>query len=89
MTLSVKIMQLSPRARKAYAVLQEGGRYVQRLEKDAWTGREQFQYRLLGKGGAVIKGYGFKVFWELEGLLSRADGGTSVSTYYKIVTTSP
>jgi hypothetical protein len=84
MNLSTQIMELSPRARKAYAVLQEGGRYVKRLEKNEWSGREQFQYRLLSPTGGVVKGYSFKVFWELEPFLRLADGGTSVSTYYKL-----
>ncbi len=75
---------LSRRAQQALDVLKTGGRFVQRLERNSYTGREQFEYRLLKDRsvGSVVRGVGFKTFCEVGHLLSRCDGGTSVSTYY-------
>ena len=79
--------KLSFRARKALDVLADGGQFVHRLERNSYTGRDQFQYRLL-KGGTVQKGIGMAAFYELDkaGLIAMAGGGTSVSTYYKLNT---
>ncbi|XHB99367.1 hypothetical protein ABWH97_00005 [Nitratireductor sp. ac15] len=78
---------ISARARKALDVLADGGQFVHRLERNAYTGRDQFAYRLL-KGGSVHKGFGLSVFYELrnKGFLTLAGGSTSVSTYYKLNT---
>ena len=35
---------LSNRAKKALEVLADGGRFVHRLERNSYTGREQFAY---------------------------------------------
>jgi len=78
--------ELSSRAKKALEVLSEGGQFCCRLERNNYTGREQFQYRLM-KNGHVIKGVGVNVFYEIkEQFLTMAEGGTSVSTYYKLRT---
>ncbi len=74
---------ISKRAERALRHLNKGAKYVQRLERNSYTGREQFQYRLL-KEGRVLRGYGFKTFCELEEFLTVTDGGTSVSTYYRL-----
>lgn len=76
--------KLSPRAQKALDVLAEGGRFVHRLERNSYTGREQFAYRLM-KGGSVVRGVGMAAFHELKAeFLAMCDGGTSVSTYYEL-----
>lgn len=82
---------LSNRAKKALDVLADGGRFAYRLERNSYTGREQFQYRLTARRCAgVVKGVGMSAFYELQnaGLLALCPNeGTSVSTYYKLNTT--
>lgn len=81
---ATNLTHISPRARKALDILADGGQFVQRLERDRYTGREQFAYRLL-KGASVIKGFGLAVFYELHGKdFIRMASSTSVSTYYKL-----
>lgn len=75
---------LSNRAKKALDVLADGGQFCCRLERNSYTGREQFAYRLL-KEGRVVRGIGLAAFYEIkDSFLTLADGGTSVSTYYKL-----
>lgn len=76
---------LSARARKALDLLANGARFVVRLERDGYTGREQFRHRIVSNGLSV-KGYGVAVFYELHrgGWLTIAEKGTSVSSYYKL-----
>jgi hypothetical protein len=78
--------KLSNRAQKALDVLADGGRFVYRLERNSFTGREQFRHRLQAAGGFNVSGVGLSAFYELEkaGFLTLAGGGTSVSTYYKL-----
>lgn len=79
---------LSTRSQQALDVLADGGRFVHRLERNSYTGRAQYAYRLLRKDHAVVKGMGIATFNELRdaGFLMRDAGGTSVSTYYKLDT---
>lgn len=79
------LTHISPRARKALDILADGGQFVQRLERDAYTGRDQFAYRLM-MAGQVVKGFGLAVFYELNNarFLKTAGGSTSVSTYYSL-----
>lgn len=72
---------LSHRAQKALEILERGGKFVVRLERDNYTGREQFRTRLL-TNGFVVKGIGSATRHELEGMLRVLNGGTTVSTYY-------
>jgi hypothetical protein len=75
---------LSSRAKKALDILADGGRFVCRLERNSYTGREQFAYRLL-KEGRVVHGIGLAAFYEIKDqFLTICDGNTSVSTYYKL-----
>lgn len=74
---------LSNRAQKALEVLENGGQFVKRLERNNYTGREQFQTRLLLKG-SIVRGIGFQTFEELSSMLRPTNGGTSVSTYYAL-----
>lgn len=80
--------KMSNRASKALDVLADGGRFTKRLERNSYTGREQFQTRLLtGRTRAVVRGIGMSAFYELErmGLISYCPTeGTSISSYYKL-----
>lgn len=76
--------QLSNRAKKALDVLADGGKFVCRLERNSYTRREQFQYRLL-KEGHVVRGIGISAFYEIKDkFLTICDHNTSVSTYYQL-----
>ena len=76
--------QLSSRAQKALDILADGGKFVCRLERNSYTRREQFQYRLL-KEGHVVRGIGLSAFYEIKDkFLTICDHNTSVSTYYQI-----
>jgi uncharacterized protein YjhX (UPF0386 family) len=76
--------KLSPRAQKALDILADGGRFVCRLERNGYTRREQFAYRLL-KDGHVVRGIGLAAFYEIKDrFLTICDHNTSVSTYYQI-----
>jgi hypothetical protein len=81
--------KLSSRAKKALDVLSNGGRFCVRLERDSYTGREQFKHRLLAtlSGSSVVKGVGLSAFYELkDGGFLILDNSTSVSSYYKLRT---
>lgn len=82
--MSTNLPKLSPRAQKALTVLADGGKFVCRLERNSYTGREQFAYRLL-KEGRVVRGVGLTAFYEIkDSYLTICDNNTSVSTYYKL-----
>jgi hypothetical protein len=84
--------KLSSRAQKALDVLADGGRFVNRLERDSYTGREQFHRRLITRPGAwdaVVKGVGHAAFYELQdaGMLEYCSSErTSVTEPYKLRT---
>jgi hypothetical protein len=77
--------KLSNRSRKALDVLADGGTFVSRLERNGYTGREQWAYRLQQTGGSIVRGIGLASFYELKdlGFLVLASC-TSVSSYYKL-----
>lgn len=77
--------KLSNRAKQALEILSNGGEVVHRLERNSYTGREQFATRFVMRG-SVIKGLGFATRHELEkaGFQFVATNSTSVSTYYKL-----
>lgn len=76
--------KLSTRAQKALDILADGGKFVCRLERNSYTGREQFAYRLL-KEGRVVRGIGLAAFYEIkDAFLTICDHNTSVSTYYQL-----
>ena len=79
--------KLSTRAAKALDILANGGRMVERLERNSYTGREQWQTRFTANGTAgVVRGLGIKTKFELQdaGFSFIATNSTSVSTYYKL-----
>ena len=83
--------KLSNRAKKALDVLADGGRFVNRLERNSYTGREQFCRRLLTSRSwnSVVPGIGAAAFHELDraGFLEYAAGEwTSVTEVYKLRT---
>jgi hypothetical protein len=81
--------KMSKRAEAALEVLANGGRFVNRLERNSYTGREQFRKRLqrTAAWSSTVPGIGAATFFELEklGLLVRDfAGGSSVSEPYKL-----
>jgi hypothetical protein len=77
--------KLSSRAKQALEVLSNGGEVVHRLERNGYTGREQFATRFM-IAGSIIKGLGVATRYELEkaGFQFITTHRTSVSTYYKL-----
>ena len=76
--------QLSSRAQKALDILADGGQFCCRLERNSYTRREQFAYRLL-KNGQVVRGIGLAAFYEIKDkFLTICEHNTSVSTYYQL-----
>jgi hypothetical protein len=88
MTMS-NLPKLSKRARAALDLLADGGQMVERLERDRYTGREQFHTRFMMKG-SVVRGLGIKTKFELQdaGFRFVTANSTSVSTYYKLSATA-
>lgn len=84
MTAASNLPALSARALKALDVLADGGQFRHGLERNRYTGREQFRYRLQ-KTGHTVRGIGMAAFYELKeaGFLAFASS-TSVATYYKL-----
>ena len=81
---ATNLPKFSTRAQKALDVLADGGKFVCRLERNSYTGREQFAYRLL-KEGRVVRGIGLAAFYEIKDtFLTICDDNTSVSTYYQL-----
>lgn len=74
--------QLSTRAERALAILENGGRFKKSLETDRFTGRSQFKTRLLNASGKIEKGYGLATKEELGSRLVLLGGGTTVSDYW-------
>lgn len=78
--------KLSRRAQQALDLLANGGEMVHRLERNSYTGREQFQTRFCAGAGwsSVVKGLGFKTRCELEaaGFRFRRARSSSVATHY-------
>lgn len=77
--------KLSKRAQAALDLLANGGRMVERLERNGYTGREQFQTRFVIEGN-VVRGLGIKTKFELQdaGFRFKTVNSTSVSTYYTL-----
>ena len=81
--------KLSKRAQEALDVLADGGRFVNRLERNSYTGREQFHMRLqrTAAWSSTVPGIGFATYRELTdlGFLVRDfAGGSSVTEPYKL-----
>lgn len=82
--MNTNLPKLSPRAQKALDILADGGKFCCRLERNGYTGREQFAYRLL-KEGRVVRGIGLAAFYEIKDrFLTISGGNTTVSTYYQL-----
>lgn len=80
--------RLSARATTALAVLANGGSFRYGLERNSFTGREMFGWRLKGPNGGTIRGVGGATYRELEknGYSFRrvASGITGIATYYSL-----
>ena len=74
---------LDARSARAVELLKEGAEFVCRLERDSYTNREQFKYHLL-MNGKKVRGFGIATFYDIKNMLVMTNGGTSVSTYYKL-----
>lgn len=74
---------LDARSARAIEMMKEGAEYVCRLERDSYTNREQFKYHLL-MNGKKVRGFGIATFYAIKNMLVMTEGGTSVSTYYKL-----
>jgi hypothetical protein len=74
-------------ARRALAVLKEGGEFRYALEMSSYTRREQFKARLKTAAGRTVGGIGVSTMYELKRhrLIVPANS-TSVSTYYRLNT---
>jgi len=83
-TANTNLPDLSARAQKALDILADGGNFVCRLERNSYTRREQFAYRLI-KDGHTVRGIGLATFYEIKDtFLAICDHNTSVSTYYRL-----
>ncbi len=78
--------KLSTRAQLALDILANGGEIQHRLERNSYTGREQFQTRFCATTGwsSAVKGLGFATRTELEdaGFRLKVAHRTSVCTSY-------
>lgn len=75
--------KLSRRAAEALDVLADGGRFVDRLERNSYTRREQWTVRLLTKGGSAVSGIGRAAMRELDAaMMLYIDDRFSTATYY-------
>lgn len=79
---------LSPRARKALDVLADGGRATYKLERNSYTGREQFVRRFVTAAGQRVAGVGSATFHELSkaGFQFVNVFSTSIGAEYKLDT---
>jgi hypothetical protein len=87
--MQTNLPKMSKRAELALEVLANGGRFVNRLERNSYTGREQFHMRLCSSQAwhSVVSGIGHATFCELDklGFLVPDYGtGSSVSEPYKL-----
>lgn len=88
MIAETNLPKLSARAQQALEVLANDGEMVHRLERNSYTGREQFQTRFCSSAAwsSAVRGIGFKTRCELEdaGFRFRLAHSTSVSSHYKL-----
>lgn len=75
--------KISNRASQALNILADGGQFVERLERNSYTGREQWQVRLLNSGRQVVRGIGRAAMRELDsaGMLFAADRFSTASYF--------
>jgi hypothetical protein len=83
--------KMSKRAAEALEILANGGRFIRQLERNGYTGREQFQYRCTFKAapyGDFARGIGFAAFCELQRLdliqFDPDNTGSGRQTMYKL-----
>lgn len=78
--------KLSTRAKQALDILADGGCFTYALERNGYTGREQFQWRLRARNGGKVHGIGRAAYYELNALgfigHGRPSGFTGSSTRY-------
>lgn len=85
---SSNMPKLSRRAQQALEILSNGGEMVHRLERNGYTGREQFQTRFCVSAAwnSAVKGLGSATRYELEdaGFRFQIAHSSSVATHYKL-----
>lgn len=78
--------KLSNRAKQALDILGNGGCFTYALERNSYTGREQFQWRLRARNGCKVSGIGRAAYYELNALgfigHGKPNGFTGSSTSY-------
>lgn len=88
MPATANLPKLSSRAARALEILANGGEMVHRLERNSFTGREQFETRFCASKAwhSAVKGLGFATRQELEraGFRFKAVHRSSVSTSYTL-----
>lgn len=88
MTLLSNQPKLSTRAQRALDLLANGGEMQYRLERNGYTGREQFQTRFCATTAwtSAVKGLGHATRFELEdaGIRLKLVHSTSVSSHYAL-----
>lgn len=85
--MTTNLPKLSSRAKRALEILADGGEFNHRLERNTYTGREQFQYRLKTATGGIVKGIGLSAFHELNdaGFLAfNSNASTTSSRYFSL-----
>ena len=77
--------EMSNRAKQALDVLADGGRFSHCLERNSYTGREQFRTRLQTANGYNVAGIGFSTMAELQklGFITHCHH-TCIGDYYKL-----
>ena len=80
--------KLSARAALALEILADGGKFRYGLERNSYTGREQFTWRLRAANGCNVKGVGGAAFREIEKagfrMIRHDSGFTGSACYYTL-----
>ncbi len=80
--------KLSARASTALDILADGGSFRYGLERNSYTGREQFAWRLQTAGGSRVHGVGGAAYRELTGkgfaFKRTAAGFTGSAAYFHL-----
>lgn len=78
--------KLTSRAKQALDILADGGCFTYALERNGYTGREQFQWHLRARTGGNVRGIGRATYHELNDLgfmgHGKPSGFTGSSTSY-------
>ena len=77
--------KMSSRASAALDVLADGGQFVDRLERNSFTGREQWTVRSLDSKRQVVRGVGRAAYRELDkAMMLFTQDRFSTAIYYRL-----